>query len=40
LRTVAVVIDTSTGAWSSLPVAAGWSGVTSTSIVGELELLF
>ena len=35
--TLAVVIETSTGAWSSRPVAAGSVGVTSTSIVGELD---
>src|SRR5579864_6529433 len=27
-------METSTGAWSRRPVAPGWSGVTSTSIVG------
>src|SRR5262249_50314853 len=34
--TLAVVIETLTGAWSSRPVAAGWSGLTVTSTVGEV----
>ena len=38
--TFAVVIATSTGAWSNVPVAAGSLGVTSTSIVGVTLGLF
>src|SRR5262249_29290930 len=37
LCTVAVVIDTRTGAWSRLPVAAGCSGVTCTATVGAAD---
>ncbi len=37
-ETVAVVIDTCTGAWSRCPVAAGSDGVTSTVMTGVLEV--